>query len=74
MARDSRNVTAVCDEPSEITGDQRDHARLTVCRFAEDASEAEDLMMMLGIHPRQKPEDDLSIPASILGAVPQAFT
>ena len=31
-------------------------------------------MMMLGIHPRQKPHEDLSIPSSIVGGVSQAFT
>lgn len=54
--RDSRNVTAVCDDAEEVSKEQADAARLTVCSFAEDAAEAEEFMKMLGIHSSQDSE------------------
>ena len=58
MMRDSKNVTAVCDEPSFITQDQCDKAQATVANYVvKDGGgreEVEAMMMMLGIHPTQK--------------------
>jgi hypothetical protein len=53
---DSKNVTAVCDEPIELTQDQRYAAQRTVAHYATDAADAAELMMILGIHPSQEPD------------------
>jgi hypothetical protein len=58
--RDSRNITAVCDDTSEIAPEQVLAARRTVAantaRLGLPASDARDLMAMLGILPGQEGE------------------
>jgi len=58
---DSTNVTAVCDEPSVITDDQRQAARRTVAqavsRLGGDAAELKERLQMLGIYPGQELEE-----------------
>lgn len=50
--RDSRNMTAICDgDTEELAPDQVEAARRTVCAFATDATDATELMHMLGIFP-----------------------
>jgi hypothetical protein len=61
--RDSKNMTACCDEPAELTVEQRHAALRTVCCHATDAADATDLAMMLGVHPSQ--DEDSSLPANL---------
>lgn len=71
--RDSRNVTAVCDDPVEITDEQANGARLAVCDFvgrslpeAEQIEAARELMEALGIAPGQEPDTNRSsLPATL---------
>lgn len=67
MPYNPQNVTAPCDEPAEITDEQRAGSRRTIsqwCAQQEAAGEfthdeAKDvlleLLQMLGVHPDQKP-------------------
>ena len=55
-------MTAACDEPAEITAEQRQAALRTVCNFATDAADATELAMMLGCHPSQDESIPLSAP------------
>jgi hypothetical protein len=61
--RDSKNVTAVCDEPAELTEEQRKAARRTVAQYAIDVADATELMEMLGVHPSQG--EASSLPANL---------
>lgn len=71
--RDSRNVTAVCDDPVEITDEQVDGARLAVCDFVgralpedERVEAARELMEALGIAPGQEQDTKRSsLPATV---------
>lgn len=65
--RDSRyvnvNVTAVCDEPADLTAEQVIAARDTVVSWVAKqdglgAAEAAELFQMLGVHPMQDVAQD----------------
>lgn len=62
---DSKNVTAVCDEPAVLTEEQRKAARWIVAGHANDVQDAIDLMMALGVHPDQKLEEFSTGPHSL---------
>lgn len=57
--------------------DVRADAQRTVCNNAIDATDAADLMHMLGIHPDQKTEsllyDELNVPDSVPHTPPRRF-
>ena len=59
MPRDSKNLTDAVEYFDPLSQDQKDKARLTVCRFAADAEDAANLMLALGIHPSQDDEPAL---------------
>jgi hypothetical protein len=60
MPRDSKNLTDAVEYFDPLSQDQKEKARMTVCHFAENATDATELMMALGIHPSQ---DDDSVPS-----------
>jgi hypothetical protein len=59
MARDSKNLTDAVEYFDPLSEDQKSKARLTVCGLANDAEDAKELMLALGIHPSQ---DDDPVP------------
>lgn len=58
MARDTKALTDECEFFDEPTKDMKMAALRTTCAYAENAAEAEEFAMMLGIHPRQLREDE----------------
>lgn len=56
MPRDSKNLTDAVEYFDPLSQEQKDKARITVCHFADNAKDAADLMLMLGIHPSQDDE------------------
>lgn len=50
---DPGNIEFNIPRPPEIHPQLRHDAQKTVCRYALDAQEAAQLMMMIGIHPTQ---------------------
>lgn len=56
MPRDSKNLTDQVDYFTPLTSEQCSKARKTVCAFAENATDAAELMRALGIHPDQDEE------------------
>jgi hypothetical protein len=70
--RDSKDFTAVCDEPAEITDPERDAARNTVAHYVArnggKAADALEFMRILGIAPGQ---DGLTIVKTSIPKVAQ---
>lgn len=62
MARDSRAMTDLVENFDPLTGDQMEAMRRVIAGNAKGRSkkaqvaDAEELMMMLGVHPSQKDE------------------
>jgi hypothetical protein len=56
MPRDSKNLTDAVEYFDPLSQDQKEKARMTVCHFAENTTDATELMMALGIHPSQNDE------------------
>jgi hypothetical protein len=54
MAYDYQQRTSECEYFSPPDDEQIHRARLVVCSWSRDATEAEELMSALGIHPRQE--------------------
>lgn len=70
MPRDSKNLTDAVEYFDPLTSEQRSKARKTVCSFAENAKDATELMMALGIHPSQDGEETpILYPAPAINAV-----
>lgn len=69
--RDSRNVTAVCDDAEELAPDQVLAARRTVAANSENAEQATETMQMLGIFPGQQNEQ---FATNTLPQPPRSFT
>ena len=65
VPRDSKNLTDVVEYFDPLSQDQKSKARITVCHFAENSTDARDLMLALGIHPSQN-EDELPVRSSAL--------
>ena len=65
MPRDSKNLTDAVEYFDPLSEEQKDKARLTVCHFAENANDAAELMMALGIHPNQSDEPVLATALSL---------
>lgn len=62
-----QHVTAPCDEPAELSDEQRTAARRIVAGNAVDAQDATALMLMLGIYPGQESEEfNLTLPQCAL--------
>jgi hypothetical protein len=59
MARDSKNLTDAVEYFDPLSESQKSKARLTVCGFSDNAEDARQLMLALGIHPSQ---DDDAVP------------
>jgi hypothetical protein len=59
MARDSKNLTDAVEYFDPLSESQKSKARLTVCGFSDNAEDARQLMLALGIHPSQ---DDDPVP------------
>jgi hypothetical protein len=53
MPRDSKNLTDVVEYFDPLSEEQKAKARVTVCHFAENTTDATELMLALGIHPSQ---------------------
>jgi hypothetical protein len=62
MPRDSKNLTDAVEYFDPPSQEQKQKARMTVCCFAENADDATELMMALGIHPNQ---DEDSVPLGV---------
>jgi hypothetical protein len=70
--RDSRNVTAVCDDVEELAPEQVLAARRTVAANSKDAAEARETMLMLGIHPESEQGPTTSLLSG--AATPRSFS
>ena len=69
MPRDSQNLTDQVEYFTPLSEDQRSKARRTVCGFAENATDAAELMLALGIHPSQDGEESpILAPAPAINA------
>lgn len=69
--RDSRNITAVCDDAEELAPEQVLAARRTVAANSVDAVQAKETMLMLGIYPGQEGEQ---FATTTLPQPPRSFT
>lgn len=61
------------DDRPDLTADQRTQARFLVCANSEDAADAAELMLMLGIFPGQE-EVSFSIDANYIRYTPFGLT
>ena len=69
MPRDSKNLTDQVEYFTPLSDDQREKARRTVCGMAENATDAAELLKILGLHPSQDGEEGpILAPAPALNA------